>query len=157
MLNDQNLESRTLAVCKSYLDIEILRSMWLWYEGRMLSSLVADCSPKCPESSESHEGGSNIRPKHKHETRRHVRQRNKGEAMMRSLWACKVWLKQIQLSRTLSICCWVFPHSDPDWVSLKSVNKLNLLPGITLVPIIQKIPPDNSFVAERATCQGELD
>ena len=50
----------------------------------MLSSLVADCSPKCPESSESHEGGSNIRPKHKHETRRHVRQRNKGETTMRS-------------------------------------------------------------------------
>ena len=38
---------------------------------------------------------------------------------------------------------------------MKSVNKLHLLPGITLVPIIQKIPPDNSFVAERATCQGK--
>ena len=48
-----------------------------------------------------------------------------------------------------------------DWniimVSLiKRVNKLPglLQPGVILMPLIQKIPPDNSFVAERATCQG---
>ena len=58
MLNDQNLESRTLAVCKSYLDIEILG--YLCYDGRMLSATLGDSSPKCPESSESHEGGGNI-------------------------------------------------------------------------------------------------
>ena len=38
--------------------------------------------------------------------------------------------------------------------AIKSVNRLpGLLRGVTLVPIIQKIPPDNSFIAEKATCQ----